>query len=128
MPITNEIGPVEACLKSHKEGVFKLRANDPDNPDKYGAYGMVMAEEEKVIASYQHVLPLTDPGDLILLDWFVLHRSTFNNTTRPRWAMQLRYFDFEEPTGVKFGWPGGVVVGNDVTKFHPELVVNKRNF
>lgn len=123
VPITNELGPVEVCLKSHKEGVFKLRAKDPDHPDKYGAYGMVMANEEQIVASYPHALPLTEPGDLILLDWLVLHRSTFNRTTRPRWAIQLRYFDFQEPTGIKFGWPGGVVAGNDVTTFHPELVV-----
>ena len=86
---------------------------------------MLLVNEEKITANYQHVLPLTDPGDLILLDWLVLHRSTPNTSTRSRWAVQLRYFDFEEPTGIKLGWPGGVVIGNDVTKFHPELVVTE---
>ena len=121
--ITHEMGPVEVCLRSHKDGIFPLLAKDPNHPDKYGAYGMVMNKEEEVIKRYPHVLPLTEPGDLILLDWLVLHRSTSNSSNSPRWAMQLRYFDFRETTGVKFGWAGGVVVDNDVTKFHPELVI-----
>ena len=42
----------------------------------------------------------------LLIDFLTVHRSGRNRAPVPRWTMQLRYFNFAEPTGAAFGWAG----------------------
>ncbi len=121
VPITQSLGPVEFCIGSHQHGLAPVSTNDPKNPDKSGAYALTIKNEENLIASYPHLAPLTQPGDLIIIDFLTLHRSGINISTRSRWSMQLRYFNFTEPTGIKIGWKGSFAAGVKVEEVHPEL-------
>jgi len=76
-----------------------------------------------VVASYPQEAPLVEPGDLVLIDFAVLHCSGFNRGDRPRWSMQTRYFNFADPTGIAMGWRGSFAAGEDFGRLHPELVV-----
>jgi Phytanoyl-CoA dioxygenase (PhyH) len=121
VPVTQSLGPVEFCIGSHKNGLAPVYTNDPKNPDKSGAYALTIKNEESLISSYPHIAPLTQPGDLIIIDFLTLHRSGLNISERSRWSMQMRYFNFHEPTGIKIGWKGSFASGVKVEEVHPEL-------
>jgi len=123
LAVTPEMGPVEVCLGSHQGGPVPVHTRDPDNPDKTGAYGLILKDEANRISRYEHAAPLTDPGDLIILDFLLIHRSGRNIAERSRWSMQMRYFNFEDPTGIRIGWKGCFAAGITLQDVHPELVI-----
>jgi hypothetical protein len=121
--MTDELGPVEFCVGSHKDGLAPVRETNAENPDKTGAYALTLADETARVAKYKTAAPLTEPCDLVLVDFLTLHRSGENRAARSRWSMQMRWFNFAEPTGKRLGWVGSFAAGNDLRAVHPELVV-----
>lgn len=119
--VTEEMGPVEFCPGSQIEGPIPVFTQDKNNPEKVGAYSLTIKDEEHLLKKYQHVNPLTAPGDLVIVDFLVLHASGHNRSKRSRWSMQLRYFNFMEPTGQSHGWKGSYAAGVDFCQIHPEL-------
>ena len=121
IPVTEELGPVTICPGSHREGAVPVFTHDPNNPDKSGAYSLVLKDEEALIAKYAKVAPLTRPGDLLIIDFLTLHASGNNSGSRARWSIQFRYFNFDDPTGLGHGWKGSYAAGVDFRAVHPEL-------
>ncbi len=121
LEIVPELGPVEFCLGSHKEGVLPVYSQDAHNPEKSGAYGLTLKSEKELINKYQRIAPLTSPGDLVILDWLVIHSSGKNVSQRSRWSMQIRYFNFAEPTGMSYWWKGSFANAVDFRDIHPKL-------
>ncbi len=122
--VTPEMGPVQICPKSHLGGLRRSHLNDPNNPEKTGAYAMRLEREEELITQYGIVAPLSDPGDLVLMDFLTLHSSGINISQRSRWSMQFRYFSFEDPSGISINWTGCVASGTQLQEIHPELVIS----
>jgi hypothetical protein len=121
VPVTEEMGPVEFCPGSQVEGAVPVYTRAPNAPEKTGAYSLTLKGEEALLRKYPHVSPLTAPGDLVVIDFLVLHASGHNRSQRSRWTMQLRYFNFLEPTGQSHGWRGSYAAGVDFRTIHPEL-------
>lgn len=121
--VTKDLGPVEFCLGSHTEGPVPVYLRDPRNPDKTGPYALTLFDEEQRVARYQRVAPLTNVGDLVILDFMTLHCSGQNVSDRSRWSMQLRYFNFNSPDGMRIGWRGCYAAGVELKQVHPELVL-----
>lgn len=121
LPITPELGPVEFCPGSHREGPVPVYSPRGGNPQKTGAYSLTLDNEAELLSRYEHVSPLTNPGDLVIIDFLVLHASGENRSNRSRWSMQFRYFNFREPTGIGHGWKGSYAAGVDFCTVHPEL-------
>lgn len=124
LAMTPQLGPVEFCVGSHKEGLAPVRETDAVNSDKTAAYGLTLLDEEARVANYEKAAPMTNPGDLVLVDFLTVHRSGENISTRSRWSLQMRWFNFSEPTGKKLGWPGAYAAGQDLRAVHPEMVVD----
>jgi hypothetical protein len=124
VPITPELGPVSICVGSHRLGPLPVHTRDPANPDKAGAYGLVLHNEAELIGRFEQVAPLPAPGDLLIMDFLAVHASGLNNGHRSRWSMQMRLFNFREPTGLSIGWKGSFAAGVDFRKLHPELCVD----
>ena len=120
VPITEDMGPVKFCLSSHKEGPLPV-TNDSDDEQRRGAYNLRLHNEAYYCSKYQQIAPLTEPGDMVIIDFLVIHASGFNRSQRSRWSMQFRYFDFSEPTGISHGWRGSFASGVDFRLIHPEL-------
>lgn len=120
--ITNELGPVQICPKSHKEGILPVEEDDSEGVGRKGAYLLKLSNEEQIIKKYQIVSPLTKPTDLIIMDFLTLHASGYNRSSRSRWSMQFRYFNFNHYSGMKYGWKGSFASGTDFKKICPELV------
>ncbi len=122
LQVTESLGPVNFCIGSHKEGLLSIRRNDPKNPEKTGAYGLILEREREIILNYPPVAPLTEPGDLVLIDFLVVHASGINQGIRSRWSMQLRYFNFLDPTGIQIGWCGASSSEVALEHVHPDLM------
>jgi ectoine hydroxylase-related dioxygenase (phytanoyl-CoA dioxygenase family) len=123
VPITVDLGPVQICPKSHKDGLRRSYLKDPENPDKTGAYAMRIENEAEVLKQYGMVAPLSNPGDLVLMDFLTLHSSGKNIANRSRWSMQFRYFNFNHPSGIRINWTGCVANGVQLKDVHPELII-----
>jgi ectoine hydroxylase-related dioxygenase (phytanoyl-CoA dioxygenase family) len=121
--VTPDLGPVEIASGSHKEGVVPVFSETGDGA-RSGAYGLRLDKEAQRLEKYKKVSPVSKPGDLILMDFLTLHQSGQNVSTRPRWSMQWRYFNFKDATGVKIGWKGSFAEGTDFAKVLPELVAS----
>ena len=113
--VTSEMGPVEFCPTSHKEGIFRVLK------DAEGSYGLKIKNEEGIVSKFTSITPEVKIGDMVILDYLVLHRSTPNRSKFTRWGMISRYFDFLDPVGISYGWKGGLQEGNSFEKIHPEL-------
>lgn len=129
VPVTKELGPVEVCVGSHKIGIAKLAlaGNFKDiSPENFQerAKNMIIHNAEELLRPFLRVTPLTNPGDLIIFDFLTVHRSQRNMSVRPRWSMQIRYFNFEHPSGIKHSWPGGIAQGRYVDEMNPDIVVS----
>lgn len=121
--VTADMGPVEVCVGSHREGLIRVHTHDPAHPAKTGAYALTLEHEAEVVGRYAHVAPTTAPGDLLILDFLTVHRSGANRSNRSRWSMQMRYFNFNHPLGQQIGWAGAYAAGNDVREIHPDLFI-----
>lgn len=121
--ILENLGPVQISPKSHHGGLRRSYLKDPENPDKPGAYAMRIENEAELLKQYGIVAPLSKPGDLILMDFLTLHSSGRNISNRSRWSMQFRYFNFNDPTGIRINWTGCVANGVQLKDVHPELVI-----
>ena len=119
--ITADIGPLEVCPGSHKEGFIPITYDTDEQ--KSTAYNVRLADEAGVIGRYAPQQLLCDAGDLLVLDFLTLHRSGFNHANRARWTMQLRYFNFENAEARALGWPVNIGQGNRPEKFFPDKVV-----
>jgi Phytanoyl-CoA dioxygenase (PhyH) len=121
VPVTPEIGPLKFYVGSHREGLIPVFTTDPKNPDKSGAYSLILNNEVELADRYPLLKPLTEPGDLVLLNYQVVHSSSPNLGDRSLWSMQMRYFNFAEPIGMQYGWKGSYAAGIDFRTIHPEL-------
>lgn len=122
-PITEDLGPVMLCPGSQREGPLPVCHADPENAGRSGAYALKLAGETELLSRYDKVAPLSKPGDLVILDFLVLHASGYNRSDRPRWSMQFRYYNLANETGRGHGWTGSYAAGVDFRSVHPELFV-----
>jgi hypothetical protein len=118
LAMTDALGPVVIARGSHCEGIHPVTTNHSAR----GAYSWRLQNETELASRYEHVAPLTNPGDVLIMDFLTLHCSGNNLTDRARWSLQMRFFNFEEPTGMRIGWRGSVSEGIGFEKFHPECL------
>lgn len=119
LQMTEDMGPVIVCRKSHKDGLCTYSKSNA-YANKIGAYKIGIYDEDAVIARYDKIAPLTSPGDLILMDFLTIHQSGFNISSRSRWSIQSRFFNYKEETGMRIGWKASVTTGTDVEKIFPD--------
>lgn len=121
VPVTADLGPVVFAPGSHREGPIPVFNADPEKAGRTGAYALKLVGEEKLLEKYGQVAPLSNPGDLVILDFLVLHASGYNRGSRPRWSMQFRYYNLANDVGRGHGWTGSFAAGKDFRTIHPEL-------
>ena len=119
--VPEELGPVRFCPGSHSDGPIPVLTQPEPGSERSGAYALRLKDEARAIARYPQIAPLTVPGDLVLIDFLTLHASGYNRSTRARWSLQFRYFNFNDPTGRTHGWKGSFAAGVDFRGIHPEL-------
>ena len=125
LAVTPQMGPVQVAVGSHVEG-FVPTYDDDAGLGRAGAYALRLQGEEQLLARYDVVAPLTKPGDLLILDYFILHQSGYNVSNSPRWSMQLRYFNFRDPLGIKISWKGSFAAGERFADIVPDLLAKDK--
>jgi hypothetical protein len=125
-PLYSQLGPVEICPASHLGGLIPVYS-DSYTSGKSGAYALRLQDEEDLIGRYSKVSPLLNPGDVVVMDWLVLHRSGKNSSHESRWTMQMRYFSFKEETGISIDWKGSFASGSDFRELFPELIAKRKD-
>lgn len=121
--IKEKLGPVEVCVGSHKEGILPVFKTSESN--RQNAYTLKIYDEISFVKKYTKNSPLTKPSDLIIIDWLVLHQSGYNVSKKPRWSIQMRYFDYNEPLGKKISWKGSFAEGVNFEEIHPNLLIEE---
>ena len=122
--LTEDMGPLQIAVGSHKDGIAPVLTRDPDNPEKTGAYALRLHQEKERLSRYEQVRGLVAVGDLIVIDFLNLHASGYNRSNRSRWTTQIRYFNFLEPTGQRISWAGAFAAGNKIGDIHPEAIAD----
>lgn len=125
VPILPDMGPIVVCLESHKDGLCTYSKTKPYEK-KSGAYQIGILNDEQVAGRYKQVAPLTEPGDLIVMDYLTIHQSGYNVSNRSRWSIQSRFFNFCEPTGMRIGWKASVTAGTDIEAIFPEYFAEEK--
>lgn len=124
LPVSADMGPVEVALGSHTEGLIPVY-EEAGEAGKSGAYALRLDAEAERLARYRHAAPLSEPGDLILMDFLTMHQSGQNISDRPRWSMQFRYFNFADPIGIEIDWKGSFAAGQKFADVMPQLVASR---
>jgi len=120
LPITVDMGPVEIAEGSHIQGPVPVYEDD-GGIGKTGAYSLRLDREQEILAKYKKISPLLNPGDLLVMDFLTLHQSGINLSDRPRWSMQFRYFNFNDPVGIYISLKGSVAAGAMFQDLLPSL-------
>lgn len=126
LPVSPDMGPVQIAEGSQVEGPIPVY-RDGKGVGATGAYALHLDRAEERLARYRHVAPLSQPGDLILMDFMTLHQSGHNMAAIPRWSIQFRLFNFADPLGIRIGWRGSFAAGVDFATVLPELVAEARS-
>ena len=125
--MSDELGPVQICPGSHLDGLRRSYAKDPANPEKTGAYALRLENEKEILSQYGIISPILNVGDLVVMDFLTLHSSGYNVSSRSRWSIQMRYFNYAHPSGIAINWATCSSGGNQVKPFkevHPELIID----
>jgi ectoine hydroxylase-related dioxygenase (phytanoyl-CoA dioxygenase family) len=113
--VTPALGPVKLYPGSHRTGIQPVEVTGS------GSYGLRLRDEQEMRRRFVGVAPELNVGDVVAMDFLLLHESSPNQTDQTRWAMISRYFDFTEKVGASYGWKGGLAEGNSFAQVHPEL-------
>ncbi|KGF69320.1 hypothetical protein LL06_11500 [Hoeflea sp. BAL378] len=122
-PVRDDMGAVIILPKSHKDGLC-VYSKGTTYADKVGAYQIGIHDEAAVVAKYEQVAPLTEPGDLLIMDFLTIHGSGENRSARSRWSIQSRFFNYNDPVGMKVGWKSSITAGTDVEALFPDNFVS----
>ena len=69
LKMTPELGPVSVCSGSHRLGALPVQRLSESMSGRSGAYALQLANESELISRYVPVQPLTNPTDLMLIDF-----------------------------------------------------------
>ncbi len=122
--VSHEMGPVRMAEGSHALGLLPVRCHDPMNTGKNYTQTFEIENVVELAGRYPQVSFETEVGDVVFLDFFLLHESGHNvSRDKTRITCQVRYFDMSDPTAIAHDWRGGWQEGGDFTKLHPDKVV-----
>lgn len=122
--VTHDMGPVRLAEGSHALGLLPVRCHDPMNAGKNYTQTFEIENVVEIAGRYPHVAYETEIGDVVFLDFFLLHESGHNvSAEKSRITCQVRYFDMTDATAIAHDWKGGWQEGGDFTKLHPDKVI-----
>jgi ectoine hydroxylase-related dioxygenase (phytanoyl-CoA dioxygenase family) len=117
--VSREMGPVVLYPGSQRLGIQAIEKVGQ------GSYGLQIPNADELRRQFRATAPEVEVGDVVIMDYLLLHESSPNVSGHTRWAMISRYFDFTENVGAGYGWKGGLAEGNSFEKAHPELTIWK---
>jgi len=121
--VTSDLGPVQILDKSHLLG--PVPTYDDNSDGRSGPYSLRLVGEPELVQRFQTVEPLLNIGDLLLMDFNLIHCSGVNASNRGRWSIQFRLFDYLDEVGQQILWTGSFASGVKFEKLFAHLKVNE---
>jgi ectoine hydroxylase-related dioxygenase (phytanoyl-CoA dioxygenase family) len=121
--VTPDLGPVQILDKSHLLG--PVATYDDNSDGRSGPYSLRLVGEPELVQRFQTVEPLLNIGDLLLMDFNLIHCSGVNASNRGRWSIQFRLFDYLDEVGQQILWTGSFASGVKFEKLFAHLKVNE---
>lgn len=90
--INQDLGSIALVPGSHKEGLISNQ--------KINNFGMVDKYIDSDFISYD-----VEPGDILLFNSFLVHKSGNNITNSIRWSCHMRYNDLDDSSFIERGYP-----------------------
>lgn len=120
-----DMGPVEVVPGSHSA---PLATELQERVNLQGRKGVkpVILSSERDSWDGRAVRFETEPGDVVLIHQFVVHRSGRNRSDRNRWSFQIRYGHLDNPSYYEREWQyekGGTF--ELFEKYHGELLIRQ---
>jgi ectoine hydroxylase-related dioxygenase (phytanoyl-CoA dioxygenase family) len=117
--ITKDLGPVKLLDKSHMQGVLPVYQDNNDG--RSGAYSLRLRDENEIVSKFEIVEPCLKVGDLLVMDFNLVHCSGVNKSDSPRFSVQFRLFDFNNDIGKQILWKGSFASGIEFEPILSEL-------
>jgi ectoine hydroxylase-related dioxygenase (phytanoyl-CoA dioxygenase family) len=92
LKIFNELGPLEICESSAKDGFIKV----PRKKYKKKRYSPQFKINERMVKNYKKIRILADVGDILLLNKNTIHKSGKNSSKKFRFSLQIRFHDMSD--------------------------------
>lgn len=117
--VNEQNGCIMLAPGSHRDGIQPVRMLDCGPCAKN-----LELSEPGVVEQYPHLRIPAQPGDVVVFNTLLLHRSFPNLTPDPRWTLQLRFGNYTDAFALKRRWPCSHYEMNWFDQCHPESVVN----
>ena len=105
--------------ESHQEGIRKVKLKKSYD----ASTGYIIEKEEDEMLKFKATNLFIKSGDLAIFDIRLLHKSSFNTSSKVRISFISRFFLFDNKIAIKNKFIGGLQEGNHLEKIHPELIV-----
>ena len=110
--VTKALGPVKLYEKSHKHGIFPTVVNMQRVKKKITYDPYYIKDEKEVIKDFKKSYLTIDETDLGIFDFMLLHESSYNSSSKIRWSLVHRIFDYSHKQSIKQNYIGGIMEGN----------------
>ena len=90
--IFNELGPLEICKSSAKDGFIKVIRKKY----KKKGYSPQFKINERMVKKYRKIRVLADLGDILLINKNTIHKSGKNTSKKFRFSLQIRFHDMSD--------------------------------
>ena len=117
--VNEEGGCLMVAPGSHQQGILPVRMTQSTPCIKD-----LQLADSSVIKRYSPIPLPVNLGDVIVFSTLLLHSSRPNNTPFPRWTLQIRHGNFENPFSMQKHWPGSHYEHSWFDKSHPEYVMD----
>ena len=117
--VNEEGGCMMIAPGSHQQGILSVKMNAPTSCVKD-----LQLADTSVVEKYPHTLLPVKMGDVVVFSTLLLHSSRPNMTELPRWTLQIRHGNFENPFSVQKHWPGSHYEQSWFDDSHPEYVIS----
>ena len=116
--VTFDMGPLIFWPKSHKLGVLPVRQTTLNS----GSTDLAIEIDSGTLERFQRTQIEVRAGTAVVINFLTLHQSGFNQSTRNRFSLLSRWFNFDSAAAIERGWHGGIQDGHSFGSVHPDLV------
>ncbi len=117
--VTKKDGPVLVYPKSNKLGISKVKIHKKQ-ATKSRSYILDLPKNYETKTKNKSIF--VNVGDLVIFDFLLLHKSSYNYSNNIRWSIISRFFSFDSDIGKKNMFVGGLQENIYFENVHPEKV------
>jgi hypothetical protein len=115
--VTLDMGPLIFYPGSDKLGIQKIKLVENQSLST----DLELDISPEILDSLSPLQPEVKAGTAVIINYLLLHKSGQNHSSKNRWSILSRWFDFENEAAIERGWHGGFQEGYRFEEVHPEF-------